>query len=439
LIRFSVAGVPVRVQPVFFLMAALLGAGLAEQPRLLLAWLAVVFTGVLAHELGHAAAFRAFGHPCTIELHGFGGHTVSRGRTRLSTWQDVTVSFAGPGTGLAIGSLAGAFQGQAGHDPFVWNVLSLVKQVNWYWGLLNLLPILPMDGGQILRAGLVRVLPERGATAAHGVSVAFCATALVVALRFGQPFAAILCGLFGGNNLQQLRAYRAVGPDRQVRERLAEGFRLLDSDPARAESIAKEARVAARRETARREALHLLVASRLVSRDAAGALRALDEDPELGRAEPLLRGLALQAAGRHQEALAPLTEAFDTSPSANSGGALVQALVRSGDRDGAERLAHDSRAAALDEPSLEQLQLYLLGEGRPAPALLVAERHFERSRSAEAAFNAARSCALLGDAGTALVWLRRARDQGLQNLSTRLASKDLNVLAGRPELDELRG
>lgn len=440
MIRFSIAGVPVRVQPVFFLMAALLGAGLAEQPRLLVAWLAVVFTGVLAHELGHAAAFRAFGHPCLIELHGFGGHTASQGRTRLSTWQDVAVSFAGPGTGLAIGALAGAFKAQPGLDPFTWNVLSLAEQVNWYWGLLNLLPILPMDGGQILRAGLLHAFPDRGATAAHAVSIGFCAVALAAALLLGRPFGAILCGMFGWSNLQQLRAIRAVGPDRQVRRRLEEGFRLLDSGDARgAEAVAREARGAAQRDTARREALHLLVAARLVSRDPEGALLALEEDRELARGEPLLRGLALQAAGRNADALVPLAEAFDTAPSANSGGALVQALIQCDDLAGAERLAHDSRAAALDEPTLERLQLHLLARGRPAPALLVAERHFDRSKSPEAAFNAARSCALLGDTGTAFKWLRRARDQGLVDFPARLASRDLNALAGRPELDALRG
>ena len=67
-LQFRVAGIPVRVHPLFWLMTLILGAQGKPGPELLI-WVAVVFVSVLAHELGHACLHRYFGQPARIVLY----------------------------------------------------------------------------------------------------------------------------------------------------------------------------------------------------------------------------------------------------------------------------------------------------------------------------------------------------------------------------------
>ena len=75
--HFHVLGIPVRIEPFFWIAAVLLAYNLGDA-RLILMWVAVVLVSVLVHELGHAVALKAFGQSSVIVLHGFGGLTFSQ-------------------------------------------------------------------------------------------------------------------------------------------------------------------------------------------------------------------------------------------------------------------------------------------------------------------------------------------------------------------------
>src|SRR5919199_1626135 len=81
---FRVAGIPVRIDLTFLMMAFLLGWG-ARTGGLLLAWMVIVTASVLLHELGHAFAFRRFGQEPQILLQGLGGLTSTFSRSFPST------------------------------------------------------------------------------------------------------------------------------------------------------------------------------------------------------------------------------------------------------------------------------------------------------------------------------------------------------------------
>ena len=112
-IAFRIFGIPVRVQPFFLILAVFLGWGLVEDANgtimweRVVVWVAIVFSGVLAHELGHAFAGRMFGLVPRIELHGFGGVTSwdAAGR-ELSPGRSIFVSLAGPAVGIIVGVIA---------------------------------------------------------------------------------------------------------------------------------------------------------------------------------------------------------------------------------------------------------------------------------------------------------------------------------------------
>jgi stage IV sporulation protein FB len=203
-----IRGIPVRIEPIFFLVAALLAASRLTEPWFLLSWIAVVFGSVLLHELGHAFAFRRYGFAPNIRLHAMGGHTSAG--AALSSKEDMVVSLAGPLVGLGVSGLLYAF-GLLVPSIYATPYLSVVVRdllwVNFAWSIINLLPILPMDGGRVLVAGLRRIDPSHASRRAHQISMVVAVVAVAVALLARMPFAAILGAMFAFDNY---RAYQSA-------------------------------------------------------------------------------------------------------------------------------------------------------------------------------------------------------------------------------------
>ncbi|NKE09808.1 MULTISPECIES: site-2 protease family protein [Kocuria] len=113
---------------------------------------------VLLHEWAHAWTARAFGWPVThITLSLMGGHT-SFGATRTSWLASLVISVAGPVANILLG-LAGwvavaALQPLEAGGAFnvVLVLVELTSWANWFVGIFNLIPGLPLDGGRALEA-----------------------------------------------------------------------------------------------------------------------------------------------------------------------------------------------------------------------------------------------------------------------------------------------
>jgi len=118
----------------------------------------------LLHELGHAVAARRTGARAEISLNflaGYASYVPSRPLTRA---EQVGISFAGPGIQIAVSvSILLAL----GANPMERPSYSMNPELLAIWwagpviGLFNLLPILPLDGGNIVTNTLDRVLPDR--------------------------------------------------------------------------------------------------------------------------------------------------------------------------------------------------------------------------------------------------------------------------------------
>jgi len=179
-LRFSLLGVPVRVHPIFWLSSAFLVWRLANQDLLLvLVGVLSIFFSVLVHEMGHALVTRKYGWNSEIVLYFFGGYATSM---RNSTWRDIAVSAAGPGAGFLFFFaiwIPCYLMGLVVPDEklFSWIQVDPTVTLRWpeaiKWGtranevilfaigvsfffnlavnILNLLPVEPLDGGQISR------------------------------------------------------------------------------------------------------------------------------------------------------------------------------------------------------------------------------------------------------------------------------------------------
>ncbi len=202
MLRFSLFHFPVRVHWTFGLIAFLLGGGLyATSPEHLptvLTAVTVIFLSILVHELGHAFAGRRFGAHPSILLHSMGGLCYLPG-ARLTRRQNIAVSLAGPGAGfMAAGITLLLLRYLPPDAPLLYYALEVSLFINFVWSALNLLPILPLDGGQVCRDLLG---PSRiGLTRKIGMITA--ALACLAALAAGHFFSAVLAASLAIMNYQ---------------------------------------------------------------------------------------------------------------------------------------------------------------------------------------------------------------------------------------------
>ena len=208
MLRFRLGSFPVSVYPSFLIAAALLGYVWMEGWQSLLIWIAVVFVSVLVHELGHAVVALAFGGRPEIRLEGFGGVTFPRLPQPPPAWKQVVLSVAGPIAGLGLGVAAWALGRVLPPDPGspAATVLLLFRVTSVDWAILNLLPVLPLDGGHVMQAVIEGVRRKPSAAAASWASAAVAGCIAIVAWRlYGQPYVAIWFGLFAFQNVTRAR------------------------------------------------------------------------------------------------------------------------------------------------------------------------------------------------------------------------------------------
>ncbi len=332
-IHFRLGSIPVRIEPGFWLVTVLLGSRYASVLVLGL-WIVLELIAVLVHELGHALAARAFGAKPDIVLHSMGGLTryaVPRGRA-YGRLPSMAISFAGPLAGFLFAAatvLAAALVAPGGgslvdralsvyqlvRNPTIDNVPSLVLAftvgINVIWGAFNLLPILPLDGGNIVRALLSGASPESGTVRALWVSAVVGPAMALGLYELGMPLAAMLFGYFAVMSIRQLIDARKIDADRRsgLQARLDDAQEAISAgDFDRAEAQATAAFELASSPIVRRTAVHILAVGRLERGDARSALDMLRNLPD-NETDPFLLGATLLACGRAEDAIPHLERA----------------------------------------------------------------------------------------------------------------------------------
>jgi stage IV sporulation protein FB len=232
-LRWRMFGISVRVHPLFWLVACLLGASeLDRGAGWLVLWVGCVFVSILVHELGHVLMGRAFGSHSHIVLYGFGGLAIGS-NDQPQRWQRIAVLFAGPLAGFALFGVVCltqflvfppredgpwmSYDMSEGMWVFA-NALDMLWRMNLFWSIANLVPIYPLDGGQISREICTAVSPGNGLRISLGLSFllsAFLAVHCLLAANghvllpilapIGSTFNAILFGLLAVENLMMLQ------------------------------------------------------------------------------------------------------------------------------------------------------------------------------------------------------------------------------------------
>ena len=240
-LRFQVAGIPVRVHPLFWLIGLIIGARSGDGVTMLV-WIGVVFVSVLVHELGHAFVMRYYGHSPRVVLYMLGGLAIpdsspwsigakSAARTPYS---QIIISAAGPAAGFGLALLTCAFIYAAGGNvqlvqslPIFWtfdpgdgllannymaiNLVWALLFVNIFWGLLNLVPVYPLDGGQIARELFVMNDPWKGIVNSLWLSVIAAGALALYGFRYGDWFIGLMFVSLAISSYQALQQFGGGG------------------------------------------------------------------------------------------------------------------------------------------------------------------------------------------------------------------------------------
>ena len=377
-LTFRLGRVPVQVELTLFIIVALLGLGSGATPLELAVWVGIVFVSVLVHEMGHALAFLRFGHQPRVLLHGFGGLTSSEGGPLLSPGRNLVVSLAGPAAGLALGAAAFATERLLGPGTaLAQRTLTQIVWVSVVWGAFNLLPVLPLDGGQSTVAFLDIVTRGRGLRPALVVSIVVGIAVTIAAVTYQFLFAALFMGMFTFRNIASLAGLSRAEREAPQRQLLGDALRAYEA------GALDEAVIAARD---------------VIATDASDPVRA-------AAAEVLVRSHL--AADRPRDAAIALTWFPETvTPPRDVVFDVMGAL-------------HDS------------------GEFQHA-ADVGAKAWARGERSANLAYNVASSFGAAGAADDALAWLRTAVEHGFRDGGFLDRDTDLIPFRDDPRYRELR-
>lgn len=171
--------IPLVIHPFFWLFAALIGWIMGQSMMGMLIWVGIIFVSVVIHEFGHALTAVLFKQKARIQLIAMGGVTSFEG-PKLKFWQQFFITFNGPLFGFFLFLLATALL-TVSFPPLVLQILKMTQVANLFWTIVNLLPVLPLDGGQLMRIVLEASFGIKGFKASLLIGACF---AVLLAMYF---------------------------------------------------------------------------------------------------------------------------------------------------------------------------------------------------------------------------------------------------------------
>ncbi|MEH2068728.1 MAG: site-2 protease family protein [Nostoc sp.] len=166
----SLFGIPLFLDPLWFVILALatLNFGVAYQEwGNAIAWSAgivmalLLFASVLLHELGHSLVARSQGIKVnSITLFLFGGIAAIEEESKTPV-QAFQVAIAGPSVSIILFFLLRLLAGVLPDTSPVTMMVGDLARINLVVALFNMIPGLPLDGGQVLKAALWQVTGNR--------------------------------------------------------------------------------------------------------------------------------------------------------------------------------------------------------------------------------------------------------------------------------------
>ncbi|MES1026314.1 site-2 protease family protein [Gloeocapsa sp. BRSZ] len=247
----SLFGIPLLLDPLWFVILAVvtLNFGLAyQQWGPALGWSAgivtalLLFGSVLLHELGHSLAARSQGIQVkSITLFLFGGIAAIEEESK-TPGQAFQVAIAGPSVSIVIFVLLTTIAYLLPAGSLSSTLIGDLAKINLVLALFNLIPGLPLDGGQVLKAAVWKVTGNRfqavRTAASAGQILGWSAIALGFAIDFmtGELVSGLWFVLLGWFGIRNATAYKNVTSLQEalltlkVSDAMNKDFRVVDAD-----------------------------------------------------------------------------------------------------------------------------------------------------------------------------------------------------------------
>lgn len=247
----SLFGIPLYLHPLWFLILGLatlnFGASYQELGTVQ-AWSAgiimalLLFGSVILHELGHSLVAQKQGIKVnSITLFLFGGIAAIEEESK-TPGQAFQVAIAGPLVSIGLFVLLRLASAAIPDTIALHMMLGDLARINLVLALFNLIPGLPLDGGQVLKAGLWKATGNRfkavrlAARAGQILGYAAIALGLVVDYLTGELITGLWIALLGWFAIRNATTYlrvsqlqetllKMVASDAMTRE-----FRVVDAD-----------------------------------------------------------------------------------------------------------------------------------------------------------------------------------------------------------------
>jgi Zn-dependent protease len=435
-VRFPLFGIPVSIDWTFLLVPLLASSGGWQRA---LIWTVVVFVSVLLHELGHAVAMRVFGFAPRVSIYALGGLTYWPQGAAPTPKQNFVVSGSGPAVSITLGvaSLLAAFF--VDERTMGAEVINVSIWINLVWGAINLLPLMPLDGGHMLDTAAT-IITGKTQRWVGLVSVIAGGLVIAAAAKFGLIFLGFI-GVFA--ILRGWSRWTDQTPDfdtvlKQATELTWGGKR------AEAETLLQTLEVAAARPEQRAAVVQQLAYVRLLGGDVAGAEQAVRRLPEGWQVAPELKARLLATrddvdgviatllpevtSGRLEVTAAPLLASALMSQSRFTEVEAVATLMLANAKTRADPFGHVST----------DLTARLFQAGEVEACMRLSQFLWQKFRAGEDAFNQACCFVKKGQLDEAMRWLDEAVRAGMPELKKALEEDaDLAPLRSRPDFETL--
>src|SRR5215813_1331249 len=439
----KIFGIPVKIEPLFLVVVGFLGYRQDLPLEFLIEWLVVVLVSILAHEFGHALMVRAFGLSPQILIYGFGGLTSWTENKEVSPKKHIAISLAGPFAGFLFGgavylsevALPDLFAdhfGRVTYRDLLW--------VNFGWGIFNLLPVLPLDGGNVAYSIEQLVTKRPSGIITRVISLVVAGSVGLWALSSGWIWVVFLMAMFALNNGSALFKLIQYNRDGHLRSTLDQALESVKNDDgATAIHLAKEALGSARSLEVKEEAQRILLQGLILENEIEQARKEADRLQAVYGHAALLR--ALTGFGRDQLPRAiPLIEySYAAAPSPDLNFVFANALIIAGRFQEAASLIAHQQQPEYAAGSYKTLQTAAFHSGDYELSAEMGRLAFERSKEPEVAYNVACAEARAGHSDEALAWIERAVGAGFRDIGALASDSDFEILRSRPEFELICG
>lgn len=415
-------GIPIKIEIGFLIVTFFLGTGHGINVAMIFEWMVVVLISVLIHELGHALTAKFFKLEPAIILYGMGGLTHWDPQLIVTPLRQILITLAGPFAGFTFGFIVLAIGIIIPpSSPLLATTYRDLLWVNFGWGIFNLLPMLPLDGGQILGSIETWIKKRESRVITHVLSLLIALGVLILALSFGLIWIGLLGAWFAfSNGAGLVNAFKSGNAQQQQNDLVRAQLALKSGDYTNALKLAQRVVKDARVREIEITAYAIVIRALLKLDQLAEAEQEIEKFDRIYGGNAYLNAVLYFKKKQYADAVTYLRKSLDQMSSFKPSEMTDAAIAKHSQTTDVlykERfeLAHEIQQAAFQTGDFDS-------------SLAAGSIAFEQTKDATIAYNNACAASRAGELTKGLFWVEVAINSGFTDRSQLTNDPDLELL-----------